>query len=198
MFGDHRRFQNNGGFTIVELLVTIGVLAMLATISIPITKSYYKRARKVECQVSVINFLAAQELYYLDNNNFWPLEQGEVLEKTKDIGWNPGDRPDQPAKYSEPFPYLGIDFRQESHRGYRIKAVNDQQPNLFEQSLTFNLRTNEGFHNDGTSDYPYTFEMYNRQDPGNPSWSTNGKWEVRNSFWFNIFGCSQWTPPCPR
>ncbi len=198
MFGNHRLSGNINGFTVVELLVTITVLAILATVSIPITKKYYRQARKVESQVSVISFLATQELHYLDNNTFWPLTPGDPGPKTEYIAWNPLDRPDEPGKYR--IPALGMEFRPESHRGYRIKAVNTQQPDLFEQRLEFWFRTNEGFHNDGSTDYPYMFVMYNQQDPTAPLWSTNGKWEVRNSFWFNIFGCPAWqfTSPCPR
>ncbi|UCG11567.1 MAG: prepilin-type N-terminal cleavage/methylation domain-containing protein [Deltaproteobacteria bacterium] len=197
MFKNRHYLLASRGFTLVELVVTIMVMAVLLTVAIPTYSHYHKKARMVECQVSVVNFLEAQDLYYVDTARFWPLGPFETGAATKTIGWGPGSRPDQAGKYK--IPELGIEFRREPHRGYRISAQFDKGV-IFNVFLDFRLRTDEGFHNDGSADYQYQFRMYNRQSSSRTKWSTNGQWKVRNNFWFEIFGCPawQWSPPCTR
>ena len=194
--------QRSGGFSILELLITLGVAGLLVALAMPTITAYSLRQSKIQCRASVIEFLRAQEMYYLDNKNFYPLKSGEKTSEAGvviEIGWNPSERPDSPGKYL--LPELAMGFQPDSHRGYRIRSANVQTPELFAQTLLFSLRTNEGFHNNGQTDYQYDFKMFNRENPeGHPDWSTHGQWMVRNGFWFAIFGCPawQWTPACPR
>jgi prepilin-type N-terminal cleavage/methylation domain-containing protein len=187
----HPWCQKSGGFNLLELLVTLGVAGLLVAIAMPTFTAY-----------SLRHFLSAQNLYYLDNKTFYPLKPGEQTSESGaviEIGWSPSDRPASSGKYF--IPDLAMGFQPDSHRGYRIKAVNVQTPELFDQTLVFSLRTNEGFHNNGLTDYQYNFKIFNRENPaGPPEWSTHGQWMVRNGFWFSVFGCPawQWTPACQR
>ena len=198
----HQCFRRSNGFTLLELAVTLGVVAVLVAVAIPTYTAYYRRESKVECQALVLNFLNAQKLYYLDNQTFYPLRPGQKTDNAGVvalIGWDPNSRPAPAEKYL--LPELSMEFKPNSYRGYKIRAVNVQEQGMFNQVLFFALRTNEGFHNDGMTDYEYTFKMFNRQDPkGQPEWSTHGQWMIRNEFWFDIFGCPawQWAPACPR
>ena len=198
----HLWCQKNGGFNILELLVTLAVVGLLLALAIPTFTAYSLRQRKIQCRASVIDFLSAQDLYYQDNKNFYPLKPGEKTSQSGaviEIGWSPSERPASSGKYF--IPELAMGFQPDSHRGYRIKAVNVQTPELFNQTLLFSLRTNEGFHNNGLTDYQYSFKMFNRENPqGPPEWSTHGQWMVRNGFWFSVLGCPawQWTPACQR
>ena len=198
----HQWFRRRDGFTLLELAVTIGVVAVLFAVAIPTYTAYYRLESKVECQASVLSFLNAQKLYYLDNLTFYPLRPGQKTDNAGVvalIGWDSNSRPAPVDRYL--FPELAVEFKPNSHRGYKIRAVNVKKQDMFNQALFFTLRTNEGFHNDGLTDYEYTFKMFNRQDPiGQPEWSTHGQWMIRNGFWFDIFGCPawQWTPACPR
>lgn len=195
-------YRKSCGFNVWELLVTLGVVGLLTALAIPTFNAYSLQQRKIQCRASIMDFLSAQELYYLDNKNFYPLRSGEKTGESGtiiEIGWLPSDRPVSPDKYL--FPELAVGFQPDAHRGYRIKAVNIQTPELFDQTLVFSLRTNEGFHNSGPKDYQYDFKMFNRENPqGPPEWSTHGQWMVRNGFWFNVLGCPawQWTPACQR
>ena len=186
----------------MELVVTISVVGALVAVAIPTYLAYSRLDRKVECQTSVLDFIRSQELYYLDNQNFYPLRPGQKTDhggKVVEIGWDPSKRYASSVGY--PIPELAIGFKLDGHRGYRIRAVNVQKDDLFEQNLVFTLRTNEGFHNDGSTDFEYKVMTFNRQNPtGPPEWSTHGQWRVRNGFWFNIFGCPawEWTPACSR
>jgi type II secretory pathway pseudopilin PulG len=194
--------QKNSGFNVLELVVTLGVVGLLVALAIPTFSAYSLLKHKNQCRASVIDFLSAQELYYQDNKNFYPLRSGEKTSESGtviEIGWNPADRPAAPGSYF--FPELAMGFPPDSHRGYRIEAINIQTPELFDQTLIFSLRTNEGFHNNGQTDYQYSFKIYNRENPEGPAeWSTHGQWMVRNDFWFNLLGCPawQWTPACQR
>lgn len=198
----HQRFRSSNGFTLLELAVTIGVVAVLVAVAIPTYTAYHRQESKVECQASVLNFLNAQTFYYMDNRTFYPLRPGQKTDSAGVvalIGWEPHSRPAPADKYL--FPELAMEFKPDSQRGYKIRAVDVQKQDMFNQTLFFVLRTKEGFHNDGQTDYEYTFKMFNRQDQtGQPEWSTHGQWMLRNGFWFAIFGCPawQWAPACPR
>lgn len=194
--------QRSDGFNILELLVTLGVIGLLVALAMPTFTAYSLLQEKIQCRASVIEFLSAQEMYYLDNKNFYPLKPGEKTGQEGvviEIGWSPFERPDSPGKYM--LSELAMGFQPDSHRGYRIRATNVQTPQLFDQTLVFSLRTNEGFHNNGLTDYQYDFKMFNRENPeGHPEWSTHGQWMVRNGFWFAVLGCPawQWSPACQR
>jgi prepilin-type N-terminal cleavage/methylation domain-containing protein len=193
---------NCRGFTLVEVMVSVVVVAILVATAIPVAGKYYKLARKVECQFSVIQFLNHQEFYYLENNTYWPARPGIVNHTSPwfRIGWNLGSRPDVPSRYRFlPVPVAGVpelegmEFRREDNRGYRIRARNRHSPphaNRYHQYLRFELRTLEDFDNDGQQDI-YRFRKENRQRVNNPSsaWNTNGQWRIDNKFWFPIEGC---------
>ena len=114
-----RNLGSNRGFTLVELTVTTGIVAILASIAVPTFAVYVKEARKLECQVSIVNYLRAQEIYYQEYNTFsaQDMKKGKATAK---IAWNPKMRPDKPDKYR--LPELGIEFRRDNLRGYRIRV----------------------------------------------------------------------------
>jgi Tfp pilus assembly major pilin PilA len=194
--------DKESGLTILELMVTIGVMAVLVAVAIPTYSSYSQLERRMEYQASILDFLRAQELYYLDNQNFYPLRPGQKTDhagKVVQISWDPTKRYASTEAYL--IPELAMGFKLDGHSGYRIRSVNLQKNDLFEQTLVFALRTDRGFHNDGSTDFEYQVKIFNRQNPsGPPEWSTHGQWMVRNGFWFDIFGCQawQWTPACSR
>jgi prepilin-type N-terminal cleavage/methylation domain-containing protein len=99
------------GFTLVELMITIGVVAILTSMAVPTVQIYTEKARKVECQVSIVHYLRAQEIYYAENNSFrtganWRVNRNGV--SRLNIGWNINRRPDQAGLYH--FPELGVEF----------------------------------------------------------------------------------------
>ena len=195
-------YGKGSGLTILELMVTIGVMGVLVAVAIPTYSSYSRLERRLEYQASILDFLRAQELYYLDSQNFYPLRSAQKTNhagKVVEIAWDPTKRYASTEGYL--IPELAMNFKLDGHSGYKIRSVNLQKNELFEQSLVFALRTNWGFHNDGSTDFEYKLKIFNRQDPsGPPEWSTHGQWRVRNGFWFTIFGCPawQWTPACSR
>ena len=178
----HPKLNSSLGFTLVELMITIGVVAILTSMAIPTVQIYTEKARKVECQVSIVHYLRAQEIYYAENNSFqtgadWRVNRNGVSRLK--IGWNINRRPDQADRYH--FPELGVQFRPDNKRGYRIRVWNNQQPDAYRQEIYFEFKTLEDFDQDGSEDR-YSYRKYLRP-------STNGQWRVRNQFWFNFGGC---------
>jgi len=175
------------GFTLVEILVTIMISAILASIAVPIYSGYLLRARKVDCQVSVVNLLRTQELYYAEHGTFYKKDN----QTTYRIAWNRRRRPDRADRYI--FPALGLEFKRDNLRGYRIRVIDRQQPGDFRQELWLQLRTDEDFDRDGQSDsYSYRKYSYQRINRRNRSVGTNGRWRAQNRFWFDINGCPAW------
>lgn len=170
------------GFTLVELMITIGVVAILTSMAVPTVQIYTEKARKVECQASITYYLRAQEIYLAESGSF--KSQGSWKDtnngaKRLNIGWASNKRPDQADLYR--FPELGVELRRDNHRGYRIRVWNDQQPGSYRQEIFFELKTNEDFDHDGDEDR-YSYRKYLRPQ-------TNGQWRVRNKFWFDFSGC---------
>ena len=56
----HLWFRRSNGLTLLELLLTLGVVAVLVAVAIPTFTDYYRHESKVEFQASVVNLLNAQ------------------------------------------------------------------------------------------------------------------------------------------
>lgn len=67
---------NNAGFTLVELLVVVAILAMLATFVAPRVIGYLGTSRAQVAKMQVEALVSALELYRLDNGAFPTTEEG--------------------------------------------------------------------------------------------------------------------------
>lgn len=59
------------GFTLVELMVTIAILAVVASIAIPAYNGYIKTGYKSECHNEMASIKLAESEYFLDNNVYF-------------------------------------------------------------------------------------------------------------------------------
>jgi general secretion pathway protein G len=64
------------GFTLVELLVVLGIIALLAAVVAPQVIRYVSDARVETAKVQLKNIESALELYYLDAGQYPTTEQG--------------------------------------------------------------------------------------------------------------------------
>ena len=167
------------GFTLLELMVTVGTLAILTSLAIPTYKGYVKKTRKLECQISIVNYLRAQDLYFVENEAFYAPKFNKKGKSTSKIGWKEKKRPDKPAKYR--FSPLGVGFRRENHRGYRIRVWNVPDPGSYRHEVWLEFTTNEDFDGDGGPDSHYYRKVMRP--------ATKGKFRVIHDFWFDIGGC---------
>jgi general secretion pathway protein G len=71
-------FETGGqaGFTLLELLVVLGIIALLATVAAPQVLQYLGKARTETAKAQVSAISTALELYSLDNGGFPPQQIG--------------------------------------------------------------------------------------------------------------------------
>lgn len=68
--------QSDAGFTLLELLVVLGIIAMLATIAGPQVLRYLGKARTETAKAQISAITTSLELYALDNGTFPPQQIG--------------------------------------------------------------------------------------------------------------------------
>lgn len=63
-------FMKKNGFTLIELMITVAIVAILASIAIPSYESYTRKANRSDGLDAIHNILIAQERYYADNMEY--------------------------------------------------------------------------------------------------------------------------------
>ena len=58
------------GFTLVELMIVVVIMAILASVSVGGYRQYVRRANRVDATSALLRVSAAQERYYLQNNQY--------------------------------------------------------------------------------------------------------------------------------
>lgn len=72
----HERPDSEAGFTLVELLVVLAILAMLATFAGPQVLRYLGKARTDAARVQISAIVSSLELFALDNGGYPTEEMG--------------------------------------------------------------------------------------------------------------------------
>ena len=72
------------GFTIIELMVVVAIIAFLASISIPRYFSYLVKAKQAEVSFMLSSLYSAQQSYWINNGTYSNELAGE-----NGIGWQP-------------------------------------------------------------------------------------------------------------
>lgn len=71
-----RRKQSQGGFTLIEIIVVVAIIAILGALVVPKIMSRPDEARVVAARQDVQAIVQALKLYKLDNASFPSTEQG--------------------------------------------------------------------------------------------------------------------------
>ena len=71
-YGESRdiRARNDAGYTLLELLVVMGILAILTAFATPQLMGYFGKAKSQSAQLQIENIGTALELYYMENGSY--------------------------------------------------------------------------------------------------------------------------------
>lgn len=71
-----RRRRGQAGYTLLELLVVMGILAVLTAIATPQVMGYFNKAKTESVQLQIQNIDTALELYYMENGAYPSADEG--------------------------------------------------------------------------------------------------------------------------
>jgi type IV pilus assembly protein PilE len=62
--------QTIGGFTLIELMITVVIVAILATIAVPSYNSYVMKSRRTEAKSALLDMASSEERYLTANSTY--------------------------------------------------------------------------------------------------------------------------------
>ncbi len=72
------------GFSLIELMIVVAIIAFLATISVPQYLKYQAKARQAEVAVNLASLHTAMQAYFIEHGSYTNVLNGEG-----GIGWKP-------------------------------------------------------------------------------------------------------------
>jgi len=64
------RNRRQGGVTLIELMLVVGLIAVLGAVAIPSYRNYAQRAQRSEASAALLRLAANQERFYLTANTY--------------------------------------------------------------------------------------------------------------------------------
>jgi general secretion pathway protein G len=68
--GNWHRNRKDAGYTLLELLVVMGILAVLTAVATPQVMGYFGKAKAQSVQLQIENIGTALEMYYMENGSY--------------------------------------------------------------------------------------------------------------------------------
>jgi len=65
-----KKFMNESGFTLVELMIVIVIVGILAAVAVPIYQGNIAKAKMTECDAALGTIRTAERVYYAENNHY--------------------------------------------------------------------------------------------------------------------------------
>lgn len=72
------------GFSLIELMVVIAIMALLAMIAVPNFNRFLAKAKRAEAYMNLSSLYAAEKVYFAENGTY-----SDVLMGENGIGWKP-------------------------------------------------------------------------------------------------------------
>ena len=75
--------HRDDGFTLIELMITVAIIAILAAIAYPAYTDQIRKGKRAECRSGLLQSMQQQERYYTQFNKYADFEDGATTAKTK-------------------------------------------------------------------------------------------------------------------
>lgn len=62
--------RKSSGFTLIELMVTVAIVAILASIAYPGYQNQMRKTRRADAQAALLSFANAMERHFTENNSY--------------------------------------------------------------------------------------------------------------------------------
>lgn len=95
------KLLNHKGFTLIELMIVVAILAVIAGIAIPAYNGYISTARTTEGSNNLASIKLAQEEYFLENNRYFPDPDGTASTTAANLStyWTPAETNDSDRNF---------------------------------------------------------------------------------------------------
>jgi prepilin-type N-terminal cleavage/methylation domain-containing protein len=76
--------MKKAGFTLIELMIVVAIIAFLAMVSVPTFTRFLAKAKRAEAYMNLSSIYAAEKAHWAENGTYC-----EVLYGDRGIGWKP-------------------------------------------------------------------------------------------------------------
>ena len=76
--------MKRNGFSLIELMVVVAIIAFLAMIAVPNFNRFLAKAKRAEAYMNLSSIYAAEKAYFAEHGTY-----SDVLNGDKGIGWKP-------------------------------------------------------------------------------------------------------------
>ena len=83
----------SGGFTLIQVLVALAVIAILAGIAFPAYQEVMRKARRAEGRAALYQLMMQQERFYSQRNSYIAFSFGATGEDERQFKWFSGNSP---------------------------------------------------------------------------------------------------------
>ena len=73
--------MSRSGFTLIELMIVVAIIAFLATLTLPSLTTFLAKAKRTEAYVNLSSLATAEKAYFA--------EHGKYTKNLRNLGWKP-------------------------------------------------------------------------------------------------------------